>query len=145
MLQARERVSGLQAQLGREQQADALVGLERIRLATGAVQGEHQLAPHPLLELVPGGEALELGQQVTRAAGGEVGVHAQEDRLQPLLLERPAPLRHAPLRGDIAQRIPAEQAERLTQQHRGMVRLASRLFDECVEAPDVDLEAPRAE
>ena len=40
----------------------------------------------------------------------EVSVEPQHDRLQSLLVEGPAPLRHASLRGDVGKRLAAEQA-----------------------------------
>ena len=58
-------------------------------------------------------QPLELGDQLARRAGREVGVDPQHDRLQALLLERPAPLRDASLAGHVAERFAAEQRQRL--------------------------------
>ena len=122
LLQLDQRLARLQPELGGEQPARPLIGLERIRLAPRAVQSQHQLTPQPLLERMLGDEPLELCHQLARRAGLEVGVEPQQDRLQALLLQRPAPLRDAPLGGHVAQRLAAEQPQRLAQQRSGLLR-----------------------
>ena len=63
------------------------VRLERLRLATGAVQSEDQLAPQPLAQRMAGNEILELGHELGMATELQVGVDPLLERGQPDLLE----------------------------------------------------------
>ena len=51
-VQADELLAGLQAELGGEATARAGKGVQRVGLAPGSVQSQHQLTPQPLLERV---------------------------------------------------------------------------------------------
>ncbi len=72
----------------------AAVGLERLRLAAAAVQGEHQLAVQVLAERLLRHGGLELGDQIRVPAERELGLDAR-------LECRPAPLLEA---GDLGLR-----------------------------------------
>ena len=145
LLEPRQRLSRLEPELGREQPSRSSVRLECVGLAAGTVQRQHQLSPQPLLEAVLGEELLELRHELARGTAGQAGVEAQDDRLQALLLERPAPLAHAPLSSDVGKRVAAEQAERLAQQRLRALRIGARLLDELIETPHVELKRPRLE
>ena len=64
-----------------------LEALERVGLAPGAVQGEHQLAVEPLAVRVLRDECLEVGDELVVPAEREVGLHALLERDQPQLLQ----------------------------------------------------------
>ena len=71
---AASRSPGLKPQLAGEPAPRALIGLERVGLAAGPVQRQHQLTPEALLERMLAGEILELGDQLARRPGGQIGV-----------------------------------------------------------------------
>jgi hypothetical protein len=142
-LQLRELVAGLEAKLLGEPTAGTLIRVERLRLPVGAVQREHQLSPHPLLEGMLGGEARDLGDELARSAVLQIGVDPEQPGLQAFLLQRAAPLGDAALGGDVGQRLTPEQAERLAKQRGRPVRIALRLLNQVVEPPYVELEAGR--
>ena len=136
-LELRARV---QAEILDQDVAGAAVGVERVGLAAGAVEREHQLRVQALAEGVLGGEALQLG--------GDDGVAAEREVVLEPLLERVQAGAHQPVGLDragpeqrrVAQRRAAEQRERLAQQLGGfLVGLAARLLDQRLEALDVEL------
>ena len=71
--------------------ARGLVGVERLGLASRAVEREHQLAAQPLAQRVLGDQRLELADQLSVAAERELGVDA------PLERQRGAAPRAAPI------------------------------------------------
>ena len=77
----------LDADLLDERPPRVAVDLERLGLAPAAVEREHQLPGQPLAVAVMGDEVLQLAHELGVAPGGQVGVHAQLERGQPLLLE----------------------------------------------------------
>ena len=56
--------------------AGAREALERLGLAPGSVQGNHELTPPPFAQRLFPDHGLELGDQLIRIPGGEPGVHA---------------------------------------------------------------------
>ena len=72
-MQLAQPVAGLDAELLDERAPRLLVGLERLRLAAGAVEAEHQLAPQPLPQRVLVDQRLELADELGVSAAGEVG------------------------------------------------------------------------
>ena len=62
-------------------------GLQRVGLATGAVEREHQLAVQALAQRMLDDQTLELRHQLAVPAGAEIGLHASLQRRQPLLLQ----------------------------------------------------------
>jgi hypothetical protein len=140
LLQLRQRLARLETELGREQAPRTLIGLERIRLAPGSIEGEHQLAPQPLLKLMLTGETFELCQQLSGRTGREIGIEPEQDRLQPLLLKGAAPLGDAPLRRHVAQRLAPKQPQRLGDQRSGLLGIRPGLFDQRIKTPHVELK-----
>ena len=63
------------------------IEIERLGLATRAVQRQHELGPERLAERMLTDERLQLADELRRAAEGEVGVDAALERDEPKLLE----------------------------------------------------------
>ena len=102
------------------------VGLERLRLATAAVQREHQVLGELLTRRVLRHEVLQLGHDVAVPAGREVGLQPHLHRLQALLLE-PRDLGGSERLGrEVGERRSAPQRERLAQDVRGLRGFAVR-------------------
>jgi hypothetical protein len=93
-------------------------------LAAAAIEGEHQLAAQPFLKWVGLHERLELGDDLGVATEREVGVDAVHQRSEPELLE-PTDLRLREVEeGEIGERRPAPERERLAQPDGGLHRVA---------------------
>ena len=115
---------GLDARLLDERLPRLAIDLERLGLALAAVEGEHQLPGEPLSSAVTGDELLQLADERGVAPGGQVGLHAQLERGQPLLLE-PRDLRlRERLEGHVGERGPAPERQRLAQDRPGPLRPA---------------------
>ncbi len=72
----------LDAEAADQRLAGRAVGLERVRLAAGAVEGEHELAAEPLTERVLPHERLELAGDLGVPPEGELAQSARR-RAQP--------------------------------------------------------------
>ena len=138
-----QRRARVESELVGEEATSSLVGLERVRLAAGAIQRQHQLPPDSLLERMLRGQALDFRHQLSRPAVREVGVDPLDDRLHALLLECSSPMPDGPLGGHVGQWVTAKERERLAQQGWSTLRIGPRLVDELVEPPGVDLECAR--
>ena len=102
------------------------VGGERVGLAAGAVEREHQLPAQPLAQRVVLDERLELAHELGVEAAGEVRLDALAQAGQAQVLEpRDLGLREVLLR-HVRERRPAPQLERLPQRRRRLPRLAAR-------------------
>ena len=82
-----ELLAGLDPELSDEDAAGLAIGVERVRLAAAAIQGEHQLRVQPLPPRMRPRELPQLGDQLRVAACLEAGLHPQLDRLEALLLQ----------------------------------------------------------
>src|SRR4051794_21891697 len=69
-LQLSEAARRLEAELLVERAPEGLVGGERLGLAAGAVEREHELGPQPLAQRLVSAEDLELAHQVAVAPEG---------------------------------------------------------------------------
>ena len=98
-----------------EHLAGVAVGLERVGLAATAIQREHQLAMQPLAPGVLAGELLELADELGMPPGGEVGLDSQLHGLEVLLLQARDLARRERRGGELGQRRPAPQLQRLAQ------------------------------
>ena len=136
---AQERAR-LESQLLHEQLAALAVDLERLRLPTGAIQGEHELSAQPLAQRMEADERLELGD--------DLGVRADRElRLGPLLDEREVELLEARdllprerLVAELRQRLAAPQGERVVEQSCTPNRIAgARGVDQAPDARRVEL------
>ena len=104
--------------------ANAPVRVERVGLATAAIQGEHQLLDESLARRMAPDERLELADEHGVPAELQIGVDARLVRRQSQLLQAPD-LRLRPiLVGDVDQRPAAPQRERGGQHLRRLCRVA---------------------
>ncbi len=145
-LEVAQRPARLDAELLHQRAARRLVGVERVALAAAAVEAQHQLPLEALAERVLRRQGLQLPGERRMPAAGEVGVEAALQRDQPQIVE-PRDLRlRERLVGEVGERRPAPQGERVAQRRRGRaVVRALRPGDEPLEARDVELRAdPRA-
>ena len=126
-LEPLQRRPGLDPELLDEQAARLAIGLERRRLAAGAVEREHQLAADPLAQRVRGDERLELGDERAVAAEGEVGVDPLLEQREPELLEPRRLDGGERLEGELRERRAAPERERLVQPRSGSLEVARGL------------------
>ena len=113
----------LNRQLLGKQRAPGAVGFQRLGLAAGPVQREHQLPAEPLAQGMLGNQLLKLGTEGAVSAERQLRLdpvlhRGQAARLEPLHLE---PGKRFELK--IGQRPAAPQRLRVAQQHRGPARI----------------------
>jgi hypothetical protein len=89
-LELLQRLARLEAQLGREQAAALAVDVERLGLATGSVEREHELAAEPLLKRVLADERAQLADELRVPAQCQVGVDPVGERTEAELVEADA-------------------------------------------------------
>jgi hypothetical protein len=138
-----QRASRFEAELLGKQPSPVLIGLERLRVAAGPVESEHQLSPRPFSQRVLGHEALELADQVGVAPQREVGLDPFLERPEAQLSQ---PCDFGPgerLVGELVQRPPAPQTQRVPQHPGGLCGLAggerpSPLVEQRLEPARVD-------
>ena len=115
------------------------VGGERVGLAAGAVERQHQLAAQALPQRMCLDQRLELPGDLGVAADREIGLDALAEAADPQILQpRDLGLREA-LVGDVGERRPAPQLERRAERRRGVPRHAARQL--LAPAPQLRLEA----
>ena len=134
----------LDAQLVDERAPGVLVGLQRLGLAVGPVQGEHELAAEALPVRVLGDERLELPDDLGVGAEREARLDVQLGRRDPEVGETRGLALGERLVGEVGEWRPAPEGARLLEGRRRASRLAGveiapRLGDEPLEAPCVDL------
>ena len=143
LLQALELGARLDPDLLDQGLARLAVGIERLRLAPVAIEGEHALRVQALSQRLLGDQRLEPGDRLGVAPGGEIGVDRQLERPQVKLLEAADLGAREGLGGDVGERGAAPQLER------GAGRpvyptarpFASGLLDQLLEAQGVDRAA----
>ena len=144
-LEATQLLARLQPELVDEQAASLLVCRERVRLAPGPVQRQHQLAAQALAQRVLPDEPLELGHELGVPAELEIGVDPLLQRCQPLLLQagtRGQRERHVELR----ERDSSPEGERFGEQRRGLGRGSTPgACHRLLEAPQVELAVARTD
>ncbi len=124
LLQPAQLGPGLDADLREQHAPRGVKGLERVCLAPAAVEREHPQAGEPLARRVGGHERAQLADDRSVAAQREVGLDAQLDRGEPLLLQAGDLVARERLELKLAERRPAPQRQRLAQDVRGMVGAA---------------------
>ena len=77
----------LDAELFDERAANFLVGLQRFRLPSRAIEREHELSPEALTQRVLPDQRLELGDNHRVATTGEIRLDARLDGPRPELVE----------------------------------------------------------
>jgi hypothetical protein len=113
--------------------ADGLIGLERLGLASGAVEGEHQLPEQSLSQRVFPHERFELAHEVGVAPPGEVALDPLLETGEAKLLQTLDLCLGEALIGELGQRRPAPERERL---------LELRLVLQAPEASEIELVGP---
>jgi hypothetical protein len=86
-LQLAQLGARLETQLVDERPASVVVGRQRVRLAAGAVERQHQLTPQPFAERLLCHERLKLGDELAVASQREQRLDAVVDRGEPQLLQ----------------------------------------------------------
>ena len=94
----------LHASLPHQHAAGVAVGLERVGLASGPVQGEHSLGVDPLAQRVRRDELVELAQHLAVIAGRQRSIDRELAGAQPLLVETPDLRAGEGLVGDVVER-----------------------------------------
>ena len=130
LVQAAQLGAGLDADRVDELVAGPAVGAEGVGLAAAAVEREHPQAVEALAQRVLREQGLDLGDHLGVAAGGEILLEGLLDRGQAQLLQAADLEARERLGGDVVERRPAPQRERLARRAVG---------DEPLEAPRVDL------
>ena len=126
LLQAPELGPRTQAELGVERAHRIAVGVQRLSLASGAIQAQHQLGTQALPQRLPRHKRLELADELYPATKREVGLYAVLDRGGPHLLETGDFGRRERLERHIGQRRPAPLLERRAQPRRRALGSAGR-------------------
>ena len=109
-----------------ERAAGAAVGGERVRLAAGAIEGEHMLAPQSLVQGVLLGQARRLARGSWMSPTREVGLEPVAQAAEASILEpRDRRLSEA-RRGDVRERRAPPQRQRLAQRRGRLRRIAAR-------------------
>ena len=72
LLELAERAAGLDTEFVDERRTRLLIGLERLRLPSGAVEREHQLGSEAFSERVLADERFQLAHELGVVSGGEV-------------------------------------------------------------------------
>src|SRR5207244_2519456 len=110
-----QRPARLDPQLVDERATRLLVRLERLCLAAGAVEGEHQLSARPLPERILGDERLQLRHELRVQAERELRLEPLLERRHAQLLEPGNLILGEAFVAEVGERRPAEEAERLAQ------------------------------
>ena len=139
-LQLLERRAGIDPELVDERLSRDPVVLERLGLAAGPVQREHELRQQALAQGVLRDECLELRHELGVLPEREVGVDPSLDRQQVQVLQAHDRRLRERLEGEIRKGRPAPEPERLAQQPGGCGGICrGSLLEEPLEAADVEL------
>ena len=115
LLELVQRRARLDAELVDEQPARLAIDLERLGLSTGAVERSHERRAQPLAQRMLADEHLELGDELGVAAEREVGFDAPLERAQAELFEAADLGLRERLVGEVGERRPAPEAERVAE------------------------------
>ena len=137
-LQLAQRRARLEPQLLDQQLAPGAVDVERLGLAAGAVEREHQQAAGALAQRLGGDQLLQIGQRLRVAAALQPPVGELLARHEPQLLQAGDLRPQRALVGEVGQHRPAPQRQRL-----GELRLAGLAARERLEAARVHRAADR--
>ena len=136
LLELAQLGAGLDPDLRDQRPVRVAVGLDRLGLAPGAVEGEHALRMEALVGRVLGDQRLEASEHIGVAPGGELGVDRQPDRPQVQLLEPPDLRPCEGLRGDVGERGTTPELERASGRavDDPLLRLRPGSIDQALEA-----------
>jgi hypothetical protein len=141
LLEPAQGCARLEPELLHQEVSSLAIDLERFRLPAGAVEGEHELAAHALVEGMLDDEALELGNERRVLAEREPGVDQLFLGDDSQLFEAGSLEENEGLEGEIGERRPAPERERLAEPLDALrgVGFASCLLEQTLEAKQVDL------
>ena len=112
-LQVAELLGGLHAELV-ERVSSLLVGVERLRLSAGPVEGNHQEEAKPLSIRILGHEHLELGDRLARPSCVDLGAEGLLEREDPQLRQTSDLVLREPFVRKVGQRGTAPELERFS-------------------------------
>jgi hypothetical protein len=115
VLELSQRHAWLDSELVDHRPARLPVGLESLGLPTGAIEGEHQLAPESLAERLLGDQRLELPDELRTRAERELRVDQVLERCHAEFRQVADFVRDERLVGQIGERRPTPEPERLPQ------------------------------
>ena len=115
--------AGVQSELAGEVRADAVVDVQRVACAAGAVQGEHELRAGPLARGMLVAEELELADDLLVAPEREVGVDPALERAEAQFVESLDLRPRERLERDLGKRRAAPQGERCLEGLGGACRI----------------------
>ncbi len=130
-LEPPERRARLDPELLREHAPRLAVGLERVCLTAGAVEGDHEQAAQPLVERMGGDERLQFADDVRVATQGEVGFQACLLAAGAEILEPGDRLLGEGFIEEIGERRPAPEVERVAQRLGGRGRISGPRATPC--------------
>jgi hypothetical protein len=140
LLQGAQLLARLEPELVHEHSPRLLVRLERVRLAAGAVEREHQLRPELFAQRVLFDQLLDLTYQLGCGPEREIGLDPLLERREPQLLEPAQFVTHARLVRQVFESATAPKTECRLQLLRSLARLrALRLRDQPLEAREVEV------
>ena len=148
-LEVAELAGGLDAELLGERVAGLMIGVERVGLAAGAVEREHEMGVQTLAHRLGRDELLQLGDQLAVPAGLQVGLDANLHRCQPLLFEACDLCGGERGPRQLGERRPTPQREALAKQPGRRIRVARRqlaasAFDQPLEPLGIQLALAHA-
>ncbi len=148
-LELAQRVSRFESELIPQVGPQAAVGGERVGLAAGPVEGQHQLGPQPLSLRVRRGQTLQLGHQLARPPRLEFDLVQILEACQPELAQPGNGMLSERLVRELRERRTPPQHQRLAElRHRGGVARACQapaFGDQALEPVRVDLVGGRAQ
>ncbi len=118
LLQALELRSGTQAELAIQRPDRVAVGVQRLALTPGSIQGEHELPAQALAQRLRRHEPLQLRHELGTAAHRQIGLDAILDRGRAQVLQARDLGRRERLEHHVGQRRPAPLRQRRAQPRR---------------------------
>ena len=115
LLEPLQSLARVEAELVAQRRARFLHHGERVRLATGPVQGEHQQLAQPLAQRVVADERLQLGDRLAVSTDREVGLQAMLERDEAQRFQPADLVARERLVAEVRQRRAAPQRERAAQ------------------------------
>ena len=115
--------AGLDPELLDERLPAVAVARKRVGLSTVAVEGEHQLPEHPLVERLGRDPALQIGDELVVASESKGHVDALRPGGAPLVVQLRRRRASVPLERDVGERITSPEAERLVERLQRLVEL----------------------
>jgi hypothetical protein len=114
-LELAQLLSRLDAELLDQHAEGVLVGGERLRLATAAIEGEHQLRSHALALQMRARERLQLADDLGVAARGEILLDPPLEAVQSQLVEPDDHSLREAVIGEVGERRAAPESKRLAE------------------------------